>query len=229
MDETKGFLTVLCYHGVADCYDSQWVINEAEFEEHILALVRTDVIFCSLDDITSGCLDSTKKYCAITFDDGRIVSNNSLRFMEKHKISATFFIATNFIDNISISDQEQYCPFFSWDQIGYLIKRNHIIGSHTISHHNMWDLSSEQVLFEMKESKKKLEQKFHIRCNHFAAPYGLLNESILSYAISCQYETISNTNNHINSMPFSGNTINRIPIVKGKELRVQIPQIFELR
>jgi peptidoglycan/xylan/chitin deacetylase (PgdA/CDA1 family) len=227
MDKINGSLTVLCYHGVADGFDSQWVISEAEFEKHIVTLVGSGFKFCSPDEISSGSLDSTQKYCAITFDDGRIISNNSLRLMEEYQISATFFITTNFIDNIKIPDEERYCPFLSWDQIEDLIKRNHIIGAHTISHPNLCKLSSEQVLYEMKESKKILEQKYDNTCNHFAAPYGQINELILSSAILSQYKTISNTDSHIHSLPFSGNTIDRIPIVKSKNLRDQVPQIFD--
>lgn len=90
MDRKTASLPVLCYHGVSDGFDSQWVLAENEFENQILELVRSGFVFCSLDEIISGRIDESKKYCAITFDDGRIVSESSLRIMDKYQISAAF-------------------------------------------------------------------------------------------------------------------------------------------
>lgn len=224
MDRKTASLPVLCYHGVSDGFDSPWVLAENEFENQILELVRSGFGFCSLDEIISGRIDESKKYCAITFDDGRIVSESSLRLMDKYQISATFFIVINFIDGIRVPKKEQYCPFFSWEQIKGLISKNHTIGSHTVSHPRLHKLGPKEILFEMMESKKILEDKLKSECRHFALPYGDGDDALLACALSCQYESMSNIELKLNSLPFSGNTISRISVLSGKGLH---PQVFQ--
>jgi peptidoglycan/xylan/chitin deacetylase (PgdA/CDA1 family) len=108
------------YHRIGEAnlteYDPNvYSCDEANFTEH-MQYINKHFTVVTLDDIAEilkGKI-TEKRYALITFDDGYI-DNYSKAFpiLLKNKISATFFLATNFINNSEI-------PW--WDRIAYLIR-----------------------------------------------------------------------------------------------------------
>ena len=108
------------YHRIGEAslteYDPNvFSCDEANFVEHIQYIKKhfTVVTLDDLDEILKGKI-TDKRYALITFDDGYI-DNYSKAFpiLLENKISATFFLATNFINNAEI-------PW--WDRIAYLVR-----------------------------------------------------------------------------------------------------------
>jgi len=58
----------------------------------------------------------------------------------------------------------------TWDQIGSLAKRGHIVGSHTMTHPNMAHIGREDVRREFAESKEQMERCLDATINHFSYP-----------------------------------------------------------
>lgn len=108
------------YHRVGNAKSSQYDPNvfscdEGRFIEHI-KYIHENFTVIKLEDVST-ILDNTltnKKYALITFDDGYI-DNYLCAFpiLKRNAISATFFLATNFINDIEI-------PW--WDKIAYLVR-----------------------------------------------------------------------------------------------------------
>jgi len=108
------------YHRIGDVNSSQYDPNvfscdEEHFVEH-LKYIQKSFTVVKLEEVSS-ILDNTlanKKYALITFDDGYI-DNYLCAFpiLKKNEISATFFLATNFINDVEI-------PW--WDKIAYLVR-----------------------------------------------------------------------------------------------------------
>jgi peptidoglycan/xylan/chitin deacetylase (PgdA/CDA1 family) len=89
--------------------------DEENFADHI-KYIREHFTIVSLDDIPKILEDniSAKKYALITFDDGYIDNyTKAFPILLENKITATFFLATNFMNDVEI-------PW--WDQIAYLIR-----------------------------------------------------------------------------------------------------------
>jgi peptidoglycan/xylan/chitin deacetylase (PgdA/CDA1 family) len=108
------------YHRIGEAslteYDPNvFSCDEANFAEHMQYIKKrfTVVTLNDLAEILKGKI-TDKRYALITFDDGYI-DNYSKAFpiLLENKISATFFLATNFMNNAEI-------PW--WDRIAYLIR-----------------------------------------------------------------------------------------------------------
>ena len=108
------------YHRIGEAslteYDPNvFSCDETNFAEH-MEYIQQHFTVVTLDDI-SIILDGKirdKRYALITFDDGYI-DNYSKAFpiLLENKITATFFLATNFMNNAEI-------PW--WDRIAYLVR-----------------------------------------------------------------------------------------------------------
>ncbi|HUK48416.1 MAG TPA: polysaccharide deacetylase family protein [Terriglobales bacterium] len=58
----------------------------------------------------------------------------------------------------------------SWEQVRELLRRGHIVGSHTMTHPNMAYVSDSELKVEFAESKRRLEEQLSIPIVHFAYP-----------------------------------------------------------
>jgi peptidoglycan/xylan/chitin deacetylase (PgdA/CDA1 family) len=108
------------YHRIGEAslteYDPNvFSCDEANFSEHMLYIKKnfTVVSIDDLPEILNGKIRD-KRYALITFDDGYI-DNYSKAFpiLLENKIASTFFLATNFMNNVEI-------PW--WDRIAYLVR-----------------------------------------------------------------------------------------------------------
>ncbi|MCA9859547.1 MAG: polysaccharide deacetylase family protein, partial [Thermomicrobiales bacterium] len=61
--------------------------------------------------------------------------------------------------------------FLDWDEIEELAKLGHEIGSHTMSHRRLSDLSTDEIQSELSHSKERLESRMG-PIRHFAWPFG---------------------------------------------------------
>lgn len=112
-----------------------------------------------------------EKPVVLTFDDGYIdFYLNAYPILLKYQFKATVFIPTGLID-------QGY--YLSWDQIRQMDSSGLIsFQSHSVSH---WDLSSlqhDRLVFQLKESKKTLEQILGKKVNFLAYPYGTSNPGV---------------------------------------------------
>jgi peptidoglycan/xylan/chitin deacetylase (PgdA/CDA1 family) len=85
-------------------------------------------------------------------------------------VKATFFIVPNFIGEVG---------YMSWDQVREMSRyrdasgtRLFSFGSHSLTHRALGELDREDVLFEMKESKRILEEQLQEPVVTIALPFG---------------------------------------------------------
>jgi len=110
---------------------------------------------------------------AITFDDG--YRNLYLRVhpvMEKLQIPYTVFIPTDFIGSYTTWGAKKVSSLNA-QEVKALNKSKLVdIGSHTLSHRSLTQLSTAEVTKELAQSKKYLEDLIAEPVNMFAYPYG---------------------------------------------------------
>ena len=108
------------YHRIGEAslteYDPNvFSCDEANFSEH-MEYIKQHFTIITLDDISiilNGKIRD-KRYALITFDDGYIDNyTKAFPILLENKITATFFLATNFMNNAEI-------PW--WDRIAYLVR-----------------------------------------------------------------------------------------------------------
>lgn len=78
----------------------------------------------------------------------------------------------------------------TWNQISELSKDPICtIASHSVSHVAMDKLNATQVKYELQQSKKIIEEKLNKEVNHFAYPYGRINNNVCSLVFQAAYKT----------------------------------------
>ena len=95
---------------------------------------------------------------------------------------------SEYIENIEEQLEIGHYPYrnlmMSWEHIGQLLKMGHTIGSHTMSHPNLAYIDQESLMFELKESKRILEDNLNEPILDFSYPNPALipNYNELTYS-----------------------------------------------
>jgi peptidoglycan/xylan/chitin deacetylase (PgdA/CDA1 family) len=151
-----------------------------------LGYMRNFGEFISMDDAVS-LLESVDpldgRYFCVTFDDGyKNCFTNALPILLDNEATAIFFIPTELIDLSSETGAgiaREFYPgeaavleFLTWRECRRLADAGMAIGSHTVSHARLSDLSETAVERELKESKAVIERELGRPCSHFSPPGG---------------------------------------------------------
>ena len=112
---------------------------------------------------------------SITFDDGYTSTyEKALPILAEHQLNATAFITTGQVGEPG---------YMNWDQIRELQNTyNWEIGSHTVSHPELPTLSTDDIAFELKQSKADLLAQ-GLQVSSFASPYGAYDERVVAEAM----------------------------------------------
>lgn len=113
---------------------------------------------------------------AITFDDSYRDNLEAARVLKEHQLPASFFIPTGMVETDKVyewdRDLEVRLANLSWDDVQEMADMGFDIGSHTVNHPNMAAVSEAEYLFELRESKKILEDRLQRPVQWFAFPFG---------------------------------------------------------
>lgn len=170
----KKGIVVLMYHHVCKydntCdMDKSFYIEPEVFEKQIDFLLKLKYTPITLKDLEKSYKDNLfilpKKPVLITFDDGwQDNYTNAYRILKEKNVKANIFLAYNYIG-------QKNC--LTWEQITEMKKSGLIsFGSHTITHASLSKLNETEIVNELKESKRLLEEKLQQKINCFAYPKG---------------------------------------------------------
>lgn len=145
----------------------------------------------SLDDFFAGRMSWKKINVAITFDDGyRGWLDNVFPVLMDLGITATFFVTSGFVElkekpekdflRKNIRSNFQTTGSLGKEQLRKLSDAGFAIGGHTINHTNLSEISNiDEVRYEIKKDKEKLEKITGKKVDYFAYPFGFYqNEKI---------------------------------------------------
>ena len=108
---------------------------------------------------------------SLTFDDGSPDQFSiGAKILDQFNYKGTFFVVT--------SSEDKY-----WDLLDTMVKTGHEIGSHTINHPNLKEISFEDAKIELAQSKVAIEQNIkNYYCFSLAYPFGKSNETVREFA-----------------------------------------------
>lgn len=161
---------------------------------------------------------------AFTFDDGwRDCYTQIAPQLEKYGVNAMFFINPNFVDAADNRDNEYIENFtvnttkspgkhpMTWAQIMELQQRGFLFGAHTIDHYCINDDNIEELVHQIGDCRKIIEERLGVPCEYFAFPYGKLEHANpKSIDIACKYyKYVFSQSDHKHFFSYGGRVINR--------------------
>jgi peptidoglycan/xylan/chitin deacetylase (PgdA/CDA1 family) len=144
-----------------------------------------------------------KKQMVITFDDGYVnVLRLGLGSLARAGFRAIQFLPANLLGKCNEWDVplgEAPEPIMEASQVREWLSAGHDIGSHTLTHPYLTQLSQEKAREEISGSRKKLEDLFERSIRHFCYPYGDWNEAVRELVREAGYQTACTTVPGVNS------------------------------
>ncbi|MCU1602198.1 MAG: putative polysaccharide deacetylase [Frankiales bacterium] len=105
---------------------------------------------------------------SVTFDDGhKEWAQSVLQLLQERNLPATFFVTT---DKVVTGDSQTQ---LTWADCAALVAAGMRIGSHSVTHRRLIELSDAEARSEVVASKDELEQRLGICVEDFSIPYGL--------------------------------------------------------
>ncbi len=187
---------IILYHNIAEntgkeYYDPSLNIPADLFEMHIRTLKETGYNAITYEQYYNYVINDEplpEKPIIITFDDG--YSSNYIYaypILKKYNTKATIFVITD-RRGMSLSKN----PHFSWNQAREMADSGIIdIQSHTYSHQAATSLSDFDLVFELKTSKKMIENKLGRKCSVLAFPFGDAGEREIEAAKKAGYLVVN--------------------------------------
>jgi peptidoglycan/xylan/chitin deacetylase (PgdA/CDA1 family) len=169
---------VLCYHSVSEEWSHALAVTPRAFERQLVWLLRRGFRPVPSDELLAG----GRRRLYVTFDDAYRDIVNALPILERLRLPATVFASTAFAENgrplavPELADQAAAFPerlaTMSWDELRGVAERGFEIGSHTVSHPHLRQLSDAELDRELAESRARIEDELGRPCRLLAYPYG---------------------------------------------------------
>lgn len=122
----------------------------------------------------------------ITFDDGDVTNYKyAYPILKEMRLSAYFFIIVSRVGTRG---------YMKWEEIKELRDNGMIIGSHGITHKILMGLKDKDLDYEIKASKRFMEDNLGHSIDYFSVPRGFYNKKIIEKAKEAGYKAIFTSN-----------------------------------
>jgi peptidoglycan/xylan/chitin deacetylase (PgdA/CDA1 family) len=134
-------------------------------------------------------------YAAVTFDDAfRSFAQNALPVLAGLELPVILFVPTGYLGRKSTwFDYGSVNPVgedvVSADELKQLVRQYQIeIGSHTVNHPNLAEISQDEARAELRRSREELESMLGRKINSISFPYGSYGEREMKLAEETGYD-----------------------------------------
>ena len=218
-------IAVLMYHSV-DLTSNVHSVDPKEFTRQIEYL-RKNYAIVSLNemaDFARGSRKAPRKAVAVTFDDGsQDLYLSVYPYFRKNKLPATVFISTGYVG--------KQWPFYvnpqkmlGWNEIEEMSRNNFEIGAHTVHHQDLRNMSLEEALKEISESKIEIENHIKKSVNFFSYPFGSYTPEVVNVVKSLGFKSAVGGSGTISINPQIFN-LNRIQVDRSISFTVFIARL----
>jgi peptidoglycan/xylan/chitin deacetylase (PgdA/CDA1 family) len=176
-------ITVLMYHHISrEKAGSSLILSPQSFSRQIEWLQKWSFQFLTLDEVLQKKMKVPlwNPAVALTFDDGfRDNYENAFPLLIQEGIPAALFVVVNWVGERN---------FMNWNEIRELSRAGVLIGSHSMTHRWLPDISNDQELGrEIFDSKKKIEDEIGKEVDYFCYPVGGVNARVAETAKKAGY------------------------------------------
>lgn len=181
-------VTILMYHYIRDYnrpddpIGTNLSVSPSTFDQQMQWLKDHDYQTFSLSDFDKiSRLDPGTKAVILTFDDGyKDAYEHAYPILKKYGFIGVFYIIAG-----SVGDG----AYLTWDQIKELHQNGMIIGSHTISHPDLRNISDTELTSQLSGSRNLIKDHTGITTTDFCYPAGKYNEQVIQKLQELGYQT----------------------------------------
>lgn len=125
----------------------------------------------------------------ITFDDGDMTNyTKAYPILREMGLKAYFFIIGEWVGKAG---------YMGWKEIAELKSGGMTVGSHGMTHRLLTILKNEELDYELKESKKILENNLNISITSLSIPRGFYNKKVMDMAKAAGYDQVFTSKDRI--------------------------------
>lgn len=201
-------LPVLMYHMFGGAREGQmrrYACAEKDFERQMAFLTSKGYAAVALEtacDFLGGMSLASERVVAITMDDGAMDNYEvAAPVLKRFGFSATFFVVSSFVGGNNDWMREEGSTvrrLMGWREIRELADEGIWIGSHSVSHPDLTQVSDEILVREVEDSKKMIEDKLGRPVFSFAYPYGRFDERVKEAVARAGYRLACTTDSGFN-------------------------------
>ena len=180
---------VLCYHALSPAWDADLSVTPDAFERQISYLARSGWRAVTFSEAVLN--PPAERSLAITFDDAfASVKAFARPVLTEYQMPATVFAPTSHISAggplawsgtahwQSTPRADELAPM-SWDDLADLAEEGWEIGSHTRTHRRLTELSDEELVGELAQSRDECTARIGRACDAIAYPYGDIDQRVV--------------------------------------------------
>ncbi len=176
-------MLVYMFHAIGELHEDDWADPHYSFSvekfKAFLADVKTVV------SLKLAIEHNIKEAVVVTFDDGHISNYNAAKYMYENQYgTADFFINPDLVGN-------QY--YMNWQQIRELSSWGMSIQSHGLDHQYLSDCDDQELIRQLKESKRLIEKNINETVSILAPPGGRFDRRSSKLAFKLGYQCIANS------------------------------------
>jgi peptidoglycan/xylan/chitin deacetylase (PgdA/CDA1 family) len=176
---------VLMYHRICDLTEREaqsplmrdLTVSPAAFAGQMVYLVENGFTLLFAREVEEAVREGRslpEKAVAVTMDDGyKDNFEHAFPILRRHELPATLFLVTNTVDTPG---------HVSWDDVAIMHGASMGYGSHTVNHFDLTLLPLARLDFELRESRRVLEERLVERITAVAYPAGRYNRTVAERA-----------------------------------------------
>jgi peptidoglycan/xylan/chitin deacetylase (PgdA/CDA1 family) len=183
INDNRG-VPVICYHSIGKdpTGKSPIIISTEKFRQHLQTIKDdgyTTLTMAELNDYLFKDKPIPEKSVVLTFDDGYIDNyTNAFPILKEFNMNATIFIISTYLDGGT---------YLSPNQVKEMSDYGIDIESHTVTHRRLSEMSYEDQLKELKNSKESIEKITGKPIIAIAYPEGKFNEDTKKATMEAGY------------------------------------------
>jgi len=178
----------LLFHSISSCRNTHLSHFPPEKFKQLADRIRAEKISTATLQKAAPHGPQPLRDLVITFDDGfASFYSEAFPILESSGIKVTVFPIAGFVGKMSQWDVLPLQLHMNAAQIREVAGHGHEIGSHTLTHSNLTFLSEQDVVKELRESKRMLEDVIGKPVTSLSFPFGCWNARIWEKALELGY------------------------------------------
>jgi peptidoglycan/xylan/chitin deacetylase (PgdA/CDA1 family) len=179
---------ILMYHDVLEPPEVFFDLTPADFESHLQTILANGLTPIHPDQLVQHLRTGAPlpdKPVLITLDDGYAGHfEHVLPLLQKYQVPATFFVFPGKVDG-TVAGRST----LTWEQLKTMAADPLVtIGAHSVTHPpDLRELSDQDLVYEVVESKRRLESELGIPIRYFSYPTGHYDERVAAAVADAGY------------------------------------------